>query len=519
MDPMKRKLSRLTALLLAFVLLAAAPLAARAEDAILIYKLGDQQYLGLNRLTGELEKATASLPAELEIPAEIQGCAVVSIRDRLFYGKDELTSVTVPSSVRRIGDEAFSACRSLQSVTLEEGVTTLGKKAFRYCYGLKEVNLPSTLKTIGSGAFDHCIELKTIVLPDSVTAMGNEVFATCSSLTSVTLPASLNTYGTYLFQDCTSLQSIQLPDTLQEIPPAMFFGCTALESITLSSALKTINKGAFGECSSLRRLVLPEGVTRIDDWAFYGCSSLRQLAVPSTVEYISKDAFYSCDNVTFYVKAGSYAQVVAAARGWPFEEISSGEEPGVPEDPGAYPATPFADAEAVGWAREYIRWAYAMGYMGSTSRYRQEFSPYGTVTRAQIVTILYNMEGRPQVPAASFTDLREDWYREAVGWAQSKGVVTGKTATLFAPNDPVTREQFAAILYRYASYKSKDLSRRGDLSVFTDAEKILPYARSAFVWAVGSEIIQGKGNGILDPKGSTNRAEAAVMMYKFTHNL
>ena len=514
---MKKGFRRLTALLLALVLLAAAPLAARAEDAILIYKLGDRQYLGLNRLTGVLVNATESLPAHLDIPAEILGYPVKAIADKLFYGRDSLTSVTVPGTIETIGDQAFSSCRSLQMVTLQEGIKSLGKGAFRYCYGLKTVRLPSTLTTIENDTFDSCIALEELTLPEGVTTLGDRVFANCSSLRTVKFPSTVTAAGEYLFNQDKALESIELPPKLQTMPIALFNGCTSLKSVKVPSSVKTVGKSAFGDCSSLERLVLPEGVQTIEDWAFNGCSALTTLSVPSTVEQIAGDAFYACDNVTFYVKAGSYAQVFASANNRPFVVGTLTDEDVPPAM--NYPATPFADAEAVGWARDYIRWVYAMGYMGSTSKYRQQFSPQAVVSRGQIVTILYNMEGRPKTGTSTFRDLKDGWYKDAVAWAQANGVVNGKTATTFVPAEPVTREQFAAILYRYASYKRKDLSKRGDLSVFSDAGRILPYARTAVTWAVGSKIIEGKGNGVLDPKGSTTRAEAAVMMYKFCNFL
>ena len=111
------------------------------------------------------------------------------------------------------------------------------------------------------------------------------------------------------------------------------------------------------------------------------------------------------------------------------------------------------------------------------------------------------------------------WYTDAVNWAASKGIVKGYRATVFAPNDTVSREQLATILYRYAEYKEYDVSAKGDLTAFTDGAKTSSWAAQAMEWAVGSKLLSGKGGSVLDPTGTATRAEVAQIFMNFAQNL
>ena len=149
------------------------------------------------------------------------------------------------------------------------------------------------------------------------------------------------------------------------------------------------------------------------------------------------------------------------------------------------------------------------------------FSPQQTTNRAMIVTILHRLEGTPAPGAqAPFTDVPADqYYAEAVAWAAANSIVNGTSETTYAPLNNITREQMAAILYRYAQYKNYDVSGSADLSAFTDAASISDYAVSALQWAVDAGLINGKGNGILDPKGSATRAEVSAILSRFCENI
>ena len=148
------------------------------------------------------------------------------------------------------------------------------------------------------------------------------------------------------------------------------------------------------------------------------------------------------------------------------------------------------------------------------------FAPNKELTRAEAVQILYNLEGQPTVTGDStFTDLTDDWYVNAITWAEINGVVDGYGDGTFQPNDTVTREEFAQMMYNYASYKEYDLTLEGDLSQFEDASAISSWAETAMSWANGSGLINGHDDGTIDPQGTTTRAQAASILMRFDQNV
>ena len=176
---------------------------------------------------------------------------------------------------------------------------------------------------------------------------------------------------------------------------------------------------------------------------------------------------------------------------------------------------PFADVTEKDWFYESVAYVYQNGLMNGTSETR--FTPNGTTTRGMIVTILYRLAGSPETAAWSpFQDVDPNQYYAApIAWAAWNGIVNGKSATSFGPNDPITREQMAAILYRYASSQDMEVTQRGNLNQFSDQGKVSSYAREALSWANGAGLITGKGEGILDPRGPAVRAQVAAIFQRF----
>lgn len=179
---------------------------------------------------------------------------------------------------------------------------------------------------------------------------------------------------------------------------------------------------------------------------------------------------------------------------------------------------PFTDVRPDDWFFEAVMFVYQNNLMNGTSA--TTFSPNDATTRAQIATIFYRMAGSPAVENTNpFTDVPygpgTDWYYDAVLWVQQNGIMQGYGDNLFGPGDPVTREQLAVIFYNYAKLKGYDTTASGDLSGFTEAGDLSPWAQEAMKWAVGSGVMSGKGNGILDPKGTATRAEIAAMLQNF----
>ena len=150
------------------------------------------------------------------------------------------------------------------------------------------------------------------------------------------------------------------------------------------------------------------------------------------------------------------------------------------------------------------------------------FQPEVHLTRAMAAQVLYNLEGQPAVTGdTTFTDAADagDWAVKAITWAEQTGVVAGIGDGLFDPTANVTREEFAQMMYNYASYKEYDLTLEGDLSQFEDASAISGWAETAMSWANGSGLINGHDDGTIDPQGTTTRAQAASILMNFDQNV
>ena len=178
-------------------------------------------------------------------------------------------------------------------------------------------------------------------------------------------------------------------------------------------------------------------------------------------------------------------------------------------------ANPFTDVSEKDWFYGDVMFVYENGLMLGTSK--TLFSPHGTATRGMMATILWRMEGSPAPKGKnSFTDVEAGkWYADAITWTAENGIFAGYGKDKFGPDDPITREQLAAIFYRYADYKGYDLTVKGNLDTFKDADKITDYAKTAMQWAVGSGLVKGKSGNLLDPQGTATRAEIAAMLHRF----
>jgi len=182
--------------------------------------------------------------------------------------------------------------------------------------------------------------------------------------------------------------------------------------------------------------------------------------------------------------------------------------------------TKFNDVSANDWFASAVDYVTGKGMMNGTAD--NTFSPKANTTRGMVVTVLYRLENQPSTSAASFTDVASGaYYANAVAWANANGIVSGYGSGKFGPNDKVTREQLAAILYRYAQYKKYDVSVGEDTNIlsYNDAQSISTYAIPAIQWACGAGVVTGKSGSKLDPKGNATRAEVAAMLMRFCENV
>lgn len=176
---------------------------------------------------------------------------------------------------------------------------------------------------------------------------------------------------------------------------------------------------------------------------------------------------------------------------------------------------PFGDVKSGDWFYNDVKYVYEKGMMAGTAA--DVFAPNATTTRAMIVTILYRLEGSPAVTGTSaFVDVPAgQWYTDAVNWAAANQIVKGTSATTFAPNDSITREQMAAILYRYAQYKGYDVTKKADLSGYSDNGQVSAYAKDALAWANAAKLINGVTNTTLAPQGNATRAQVSAILHRF----
>lgn len=176
---------------------------------------------------------------------------------------------------------------------------------------------------------------------------------------------------------------------------------------------------------------------------------------------------------------------------------------------------PYSDVRRGAWYYDAVRFVTDAGLMNGTATTR--FSPDETTSRAMVVTILWRQAGSPSASReARFSDVElSEWYGDAVRWAASNGIVTGHEDGTFAPEDTITREQMAAILYRYAQAQGLPCNENGSLDGYTDAHLVSGYAQPALEWVCGSGVMQGTSATTLGPAASATRAQVAAMLMRF----
>ena len=301
---MKKFFSLVTALIMAISLVGILPsVAASAETS------GDYEYTVLEDGTVEITGYTGS-ETDIEIPDEIEGKAVTSIGNKVFYCCESLESIIIPDSVTNIGSYAFWACHSLTSIEIPNNVTDIGESAFQYCISLKSVILHDSIINIGNSVFSDCDSLESITIPGKVTSIGGYVFMNCNRLTSITLPDSVTSIGDYAFYGCSGLKSITIPIGVKSIGESVFLQCSNLTDINVNSdntqyssdngILFNYDKTELIQYPQGKKetaYTIPENVTSIGDCAFTFCESLTSIKIPNGMISIGRNAFTRCNGL------------------------------------------------------------------------------------------------------------------------------------------------------------------------------------------------------------------------------
>ena len=514
--------------------------------------------------------------------------SVTSIGGWAFTDCASLTSVTIPDGVTSIGEYTFSWCTSLTSATIPDSVTSIGEFAFHNCKSLTSMTIPRSVVSIGYDAFGWCESLTSVTILDGVRSIGNSAFTDCKSLTSVTIPNSVTSIGRGAFSSCASLTGIWVAEgnshyvsdasgVLFDKDKTTLVQCPGAFAVyTIPGSVTSIGDDAFSGCASLTSVTIPDGVTSIGNYAFSCCGSLTDVYFTGTetawncitigtANDALKNAKIHC-NYVFHTH--NYKNVVTAPtcmeKGYTTHTCACGDsyvdtyvdalghswdsgkvtKPATETEDGVktYTCTRCGETKTESipavsvdvtqmftdvtknWAYPGIQYCVTHGIMGGMGD--GTFAPTGTTTRAQIVQILYNLEGTPAVSGTTpFTDLTANWYKPAILWAYQNNVVAGTSPTTFAPDQPVTREQIAVILTQYMFHVLK-MNRTwtpADLSKFPDGAQVSSWAKEAMQDAVALGLINGTkaSDGVvyLDPQGSAARQQVATILMNFCQNV
>ena len=441
--------------------------------------------------------------------------SVTSIGDSAFDSCNSMTSVTIGTAVKTIGQNAFSYCDGLTKVTIPNSVTTIGADAFHHCDKLASVTLGSGLTSIGSEAFDKCISLTAITIPKSVTTIGPMAFSGCDKLTKITVASGntkfVNDSSGVLFNKSKTelLQcpgaykgSYTIPSTVTTISDYAFGFCAGLTGITIPKGVTTIRSGAFYKCPGLTSVTIPDGVTEIRYGAFDSCNNLMWVRVPSSVTYLSGACFgynssgKKIDGFIVYGYAGSEAQTFATNNGFTFRKLD--------------PTSGFWDVKTSGYYYQPMLWALNKGIANGLSSV--SFGPNKTCTRAQVVTFLWKAKGKP-APAKTtnpFVDVKESkYYYTAVLWAYHAGITKGADDTHFEPNGNCNRAQVVTFLWNAQGKPNPSTSS----NPFVDVKESKYYYK-AVLWAVGKGITKGVDDTHFGPNQTCTRGQVVTFLYK-----
>ena len=222
--------------------------------------------------------------------------SIKSIGQMAFVQCNNLTRVDLPAGMETLDEAAFYGCGKLESIQLPAGLKTIGDCAFYKCSGLTSIDLPETLETIGEYAFYGCENIKTVHFPDGVTKIGESAFSG-SGLTSVTIPKGVTTVEKETFENCEDLEEINLHDGINTIGYAAFRKCSKATSLTIPDGVKAIGSNAFSY-TGITSVTIPESVQTIESDAFFWCDEMEGITLLKGVKSIEDQAFASCDKVT-----------------------------------------------------------------------------------------------------------------------------------------------------------------------------------------------------------------------------
>ncbi len=435
------------------------------------------------RSSGKITGLTAG--TAYEILADTETIWVSKIAD----SKGEITALALGTYQVRLQatDKAFTGKPAKVEIKASSSSTSSGSSSGGSSSDTASQSSPPATTQEITQAVEKAKDGDTVQvkLPSSGTISKETIAAIAGK--DVTVEIATSTGVTWLVNGKDIPSNAQLQDlNLSVNPQANTIPVEVVNKITGVTEIRQLELAHTGEFGVTLTLRLDVGQANSGYWAnLYYFNPQTQALEYQTAARIGADG--NADLA--FAHASSYAVVI--------DEISH--------------ENPFTDVPEGAWYYDAALWAYREGLMAGTTK--TTFSPDVATTRGMVVTILWRQAGAPAADyALDFTDVASDaYYAEAVRWAVSQGVAAGYGNGLFGPDDPITREQFAAILYRCAG--SPAIPNR--ILDFTDADQISPYAQDTLRWAVDQGIISGKGGGILDPQGQATRAQTAAMLMRY----
>lgn len=463
---------------------------------------------------------------------------------------DELETLVIPDSVRYIGDEAISG-KALKNITMPKNLEYMGKRIFfGSSYDKDANNRINGIQYHGQYLIAGIrIGYAEIDSSDPSAPTQNKQIHEWEATGDTEIREGTTLMGADAF-GMSNITSVKFPSTLKSISHLGFYWCKNLNNIVIPGNVKEIGNNAFSWCESLSNLTISEGVEHIGEAAFFRCNNLNEVTIPRSVKQIDMHAFgwdyvndYDVRNENLVIKcySGTAAEQYARDNGFKCILLDTGEviDKGEPtaaaddrytcEEKGNNCAVKrFKDIQSADGDPNHsgIEFCVDSGIMTGTGA--DTFSPDNTITRAQFATMFYRLAGQPEAgDSSAFTDLTQDWYKKPIAWAAANGILNGTGNNTFSPDAAVTREQIAAIFYRYAQTKGLDTNIDENLNLlrsdYSDKNDISDYTVVPMSWCFERNIMFiHSPNGYeysICPKLTPTRADTATMFWKFSYVL
>ncbi len=483
------------------------------------------------------------------------------------FAQTALAEVIIPDSVKSIGNLAFCDCSQLEEVVLPNGLTTIGQWLFQNCGSLKSLTIPESVTEIQDKAFRRTTGMPLIQIPDSVTTIGEHVFVTDTSGEAFVPDAEngksilgsvkvLHVVGAenksdvavfYVMDSAHTEEIIAIKDgivgvlnggnvTADAVPKIKALATPTKTGATFAGWYETADfsgSRVTGDTAEAGKVyyarwctahqwdggVMTTAPTYTSEGVMtYTCTVCGTPRTESIGRLTYVDPYFPTFTPTYPTGGGTGTTTPPST----ITDNPTPLDPGttITDDETPLDRLPllFRDVADDMWYRDAVAYVFDRGLMKGINE--TTFAPSLSTERGMIVTILHRLEGEPNAAASAFTDVAAgEWYTDAVAWGAANGVVKGYSDTIFKPTQDITREQLAAILYRYAQLKGYDTSKRADLSVYTDAGDISAYALEAMQWAVAEELISGVTSYTLVPSGRADRAQVAMILMRFCERI